>query len=103
MGDIADMILDGILDEQTGEYIGPGVGYPRTMHGTHSGGGNPSNGVNNYLTNKGFKTKGERTEVIKNFLHTMDVKTDNISKVKMCEIISEDFGAFNKFCQKLKK
>ena len=22
MGDIADMILDGILDEQTGEYIG---------------------------------------------------------------------------------
>jgi len=31
MGDIADMILDGILDEQTGEYIGEAVGYPRTM------------------------------------------------------------------------
>jgi len=30
MGDIADMILDGILDEQTGEYIGDAVGYPRT-------------------------------------------------------------------------
>ena len=30
MGDIADMILDGILDEQTGEYIGGSVGYPRT-------------------------------------------------------------------------
>lgn len=31
MGEIADMILDGILDEVTGEYIGPGVGYPRTL------------------------------------------------------------------------
>lgn len=30
MGEIADMILDGILDEQTGEYIGEAVGYPRT-------------------------------------------------------------------------
>lgn len=37
MGDIADMILDGILDEQTGEFIDDelsaqgGPGYPRTM------------------------------------------------------------------------
>lgn len=30
MGDNADMVLDGILDEQTGEYIGEGVGYQRT-------------------------------------------------------------------------
>jgi|GEM_PF-2140328 len=30
MSDIADMILVGILDEQTGEYIGEAVGYPRT-------------------------------------------------------------------------
>jgi hypothetical protein len=35
MGDIADMILDGILDEETGEYIDDeisekgGCGYPR--------------------------------------------------------------------------
>lgn len=37
MGDIADMMLDGILDEQTGEFIDDeesrkgGPGYPRTM------------------------------------------------------------------------
>ena len=31
MGEIADMILDGILDEQTGEHIGKAVGYPRTL------------------------------------------------------------------------
>lgn len=29
MGEIADMMLDGTLDEYTGEYIGPAVGYPR--------------------------------------------------------------------------
>lgn len=32
MGEIADMILDGILDEQTGEYLGEAVGYPRSIH-----------------------------------------------------------------------
>jgi len=30
MGDAADMLLDGTCDEQTGEYIGDAVGYPRT-------------------------------------------------------------------------
>ena len=29
MGEIADMILDGILDEETGEWLGEAVGYPR--------------------------------------------------------------------------
>lgn len=32
MGEIADMMLDGFLDEQTGELIdGESPGYPRTM------------------------------------------------------------------------
>jgi hypothetical protein len=41
MGDIADMMLDGILDEQTGEFIDDeeshngGPGYPRTMENDH--------------------------------------------------------------------
>ena len=30
MGDIADMMVEGILDWQTGEYIRPACGYPRT-------------------------------------------------------------------------
>ena len=30
MGEIAEMMLEGILDEQTGEYLGEAVGYPRT-------------------------------------------------------------------------
>ena len=30
MGDIADMMLDGTLDHETGEYLGEGDGFPRT-------------------------------------------------------------------------
>lgn len=38
MGEIADMMIDGLLDEQTGEYIdGHAPGYPRTMHGKNNG------------------------------------------------------------------
>lgn len=41
MGEIADMILDGILDEETGEFIDDelsmngGPGYPRKMNKSH--------------------------------------------------------------------
>lgn len=35
MGEISEMILDGILDEQTGEYLGEAVGYPRTRKKGH--------------------------------------------------------------------
>lgn len=31
MGDIADAIINGDFDEQTGEWLGEGDGYPRTM------------------------------------------------------------------------
>jgi hypothetical protein len=30
VGEIADMLLDGTLDSETGEYLGQGPGYPRT-------------------------------------------------------------------------
>ena len=36
MGEIADMIIDGILDYETGEYIGKAVGYPRTINSKNS-------------------------------------------------------------------
>ena len=31
MGDMADGILNGDFDEQTGEWLGEGDGYPRTL------------------------------------------------------------------------
>ena len=30
MGEVAEMMLDGTLCQQCGEYIGDAVGYPRT-------------------------------------------------------------------------
>jgi hypothetical protein len=30
MGEIAEMMLDGILDCETGEYLGDACGFPRT-------------------------------------------------------------------------
>ena len=30
MGEIAEMMLDGTLDCETGEYLGEGEGFPRT-------------------------------------------------------------------------
>lgn len=35
MGDIAESLLDGEFDYLTGEYIGEGVGYPRTLQSRH--------------------------------------------------------------------
>ena len=32
MGDIADMMIDGTFDFETGEYIGEACGYPRTRN-----------------------------------------------------------------------
>jgi len=31
MGEYADMLIDGTCDFYTGEYIGEGPGYPRTL------------------------------------------------------------------------
>jgi hypothetical protein len=35
MGEYAEMLLDGSCDEWTGEYIGPAVGYPRSLDPDH--------------------------------------------------------------------
>lgn len=37
MGEIADMMIDGILCEECGEYIGDAVGYPRLCSGCSHG------------------------------------------------------------------
>jgi len=34
MGEIADLMLNGDMDCMTGEYLGGGDGYPRTLEGT---------------------------------------------------------------------
>lgn len=96
MGDAADMILDGIIDEQTGEYIGEGVGYPRTMQREPDA----KFGVLNFLRKKGHSKKYQQTLIIESYLKSIDVKVDNLSKDEMCQLISNDFGKFVKYCNK---
>lgn len=98
MGEIADMILDGILDEQTGEYIGPGVGYPRTMNTP----ADATNGVINYLRKKGIKDKGEQIVLIENYMRSIDIKPNNMRKTVMCEKIQENFSSFCSYYEKTK-
>lgn len=81
MGEIADMMLDGILDEWTGEYIGPIVGHPRSRDPEHWSNQNKkdnvpvrynsktglpskacvSNGVYKWLRSKYWPGSGENT------------------------------------------
>jgi len=100
MGEIADMILDGILDEQTGEYIGPGVGYPRTMQRDTPG--DATNGVIHYLRGKGIKDRAEQIKFIENYMRSIDIKPDNMKKTAMCEKIQENFSSFCSYYQKNK-
>jgi hypothetical protein len=37
MGDIADGMINGDFDSITGEYIGDGAGFPRTLTGNNEG------------------------------------------------------------------
>lgn len=51
MGDIADSLINGEFDYITGEYIGSGVGYPRTWNGKKR----------TWISKSGPLTEAERT------------------------------------------
>ena len=38
MGEIAEMMIEGTLDCETGEYLGEGFGFPRTARSIAKGG-----------------------------------------------------------------
>lgn len=66
MGEIAEMLLNGDLDSDTGEYIGPGNGHPRTLYGIPHRKEIMSGcvfGVNNFLQKKGIFGKQRRAFV----------------------------------------
>lgn len=56
MGEIADAMINGEFDYETGEYLGPAVGYPRKARYIQ---GNPSSGVNNWLRKRGYAKKAD--------------------------------------------
>lgn len=89
MGEISDLILSGVLDCETGEYIGAACGYPRTIKNLKNGSEKciPKSLINKYgydyddwsrmkectkiiirhLYSKGYKTILDRQAVLDEF------------------------------------
>lgn len=103
MGDIADMMINGDMDFFTGEYIGRGGGFPRTLDRslpwekrkkkTH----NPRKGVLNYIHQQ-YSGKAQMPSAIKIAKHyAIEAKIEWKSEEEMFAAISEDFQSFAKW------
>lgn len=97
MGEIADGMINGDFDAETGEYLGEGFGFPRVQRrgkivGQHAGyGNNPLKGVRNYFSSKGIKKEKQR-ELMVEFIGEKQMSNENLA-----ELISNDWGNFVKF------
>lgn len=102
MGDIADAILDGEFDEISGEYIGPGCGYPRSKHyGSPVYGNSPTKGVVNYL---GQISRKEKRTLVKNYSEQkLNLNFEAIGFDKCCAEIQKNFNAFSQYVKNQNK
>lgn len=85
MGDIAESLLSGEFDEYTGEYIGPAVGYPRSMDSAHwsnkqarynyNYGNNPLGGIEQWVVvNTEIRRPGKVWKAIREYSKLYDIK-----------------------------
>lgn len=95
MGNTADALIDGEFDYITGEYIGRGVGYPRTLHDR-----NDVNGVVKWLQKQGVTDKQKQVELMRAYVPGA---TPHSSKSGMCAVIQQDFTKFRNWFIKLEK
>lgn len=72
MGDIAEGILNGDFCQETGEYLGEGMGFPRTRMDRNVGfyKMNPKNGIRKYL--KQWYSKCEHFDICMQFLDSIN-------------------------------
>lgn len=91
MGDVAEGILNGDFDEETGEYIGDGQGFPRSLNREHREDG-ALYGVKNYLRNKVPNWNNTMVAYNKDVL-----KLEFVSTQVIAENIQKDFGKFVKY------
>lgn len=93
MGEIADMIINGDFDQYTGEYIGPGDGYPRSLEDNRDySRKNKVNGIEKFLHK--FLTATKARKVIKEYCVEILDRDKNESHTKKCSAISKDFNPF---------
>lgn len=102
MGDIADMMINGDMDFETGEYLGEGGGYPRTainrtkLGKTHK---NKSvNGIMKFMGMNGFKNLSQAEKSITKYCEEKLNLSGTINQ--KCEKIQEDFSSFVKWIKK---
>ena len=108
MGEIADGLINGDFDEETGEYIGEGMGFPRSpsrdarerrekqkSKGPTTG-DNAVRGVTNYIVKRGLD-KDDLDTVLTKCLREHIKSKGMFDRIVICNIIQEDFGAFVKW------
>jgi hypothetical protein len=104
MGDIADAIINGDMDQFTGEWIGNGQGYPRSISERKRGArfrrtdfseSDKLNGVMVYLHDKGVTNAEQAHTLIKEYgKHIGHVPTAKKNVLKIALKIQEAFPNF---------
>jgi hypothetical protein len=96
MGDMADAIINGDFDEVTGEYLGNGQGFPRTLAKNNKP--NAEYGVRKYLIQKGFAESEHDWLII-----SYGGEKFKIADLKViCKKIQSNFGQFINYISKIK-
>lgn len=102
MGDIADGILNGDFDEETGEYIGPGLGYPRSLaRGKRDREKNYKHssklfGIINYLENQKLPKDSDWQMIIRDYNKAI-LLDETRNNEDIATEIQKNFGQFVKF------
>lgn len=126
MGEVEELILDGVLDYETGEYIGSAVGYPRTIRKYR---GNPkelrmsdlnkygythydwermkpcTKKIISYLYDEGYTSVRSRQKVMDDFMYGINAIRDGNRLPKNSRkygVIWNNINEFKKFISKNK-
>lgn len=107
---MADAILNGDFDEQTGEWLGKGKGFLRSKYRNRYPNSNgkakkqqkipkPVFGVINFLNSARIKEYSKQLEIIHEYLNIVptDYNISSNKKYRMCVAIQKDFSSFVKF------
>lgn len=97
MGEIADGIINGDLDQYTGEYLGKGGGFPRSKGNTWSvfSPSQKRHGVINWLRRNYSQNTNECYGIIRQYCSTRDNYQQGKSIEFYCVIIQD--SGFEKF------
>lgn len=99
MGEIADMMLDGILDAN-GEYTGHDYGHPVYPKGWFEGDNETSHSVTrvvSFMKDRGIKEPSKRGEIVREYMEHIGSDSRVKKFGKQCKIICKDNPTFNKF------